>query len=296
MNPPISLKQFQQEHGEWMTNHMAETVSGLSMPGVLKEAMVYSLQAGGKRIRPILLLAVIKAFDHNTMLGLNTAAALEMIHTYSLIHDDLPSMDDDDLRRGKPTNHKIYGEAVAILAGDGLLTYSFQLIAEDDGLPSDIKVKLIALLAKCAGPEGMVGGQVADIEGENKQLTVQELENVHVHKTGKLLTFSVLAGGIISGASQKELELLERFSHHIGLAFQIQDDILDIEGLEEMIGKPVGSDESKHKSTYPSLLTMKGAKDKLQYHLDEALTALDKLPVNTSLLAEIAQLIVTRNH
>ncbi|WP_318019885.1 polyprenyl synthetase family protein [Rossellomorea vietnamensis] len=296
MYPPITLKEFQQEHGELITKHMVETVEGLKIPPVLKEAMIYSLQAGGKRIRPILLLAVIQTFNQNTRLGLNTASALEMIHTYSLIHDDLPSMDDDDLRRGKPTNHKMFGEAAAILAGDGLLTYSFQLIAEDSALTNDQKVKLIALLARCAGPEGMVGGQVADIEGENKRLTVQELENIHVHKTGKLLIFSVLAGGIISGASENELELLERFSYHIGLAFQIQDDILDIEGSEEMIGKPVGSDESKHKSTYPSLLSMKGAKEKLQFHLDEALTALTSMPVDSGLLAEIARLIVSRNH
>ena len=296
MNSPITLKEFQQEHGELITNHMVNNVERLSMPPVLKEAMVYSLQAGGKRIRPILLLAAIETFNQDPMLGLNTAAALEMIHTYSLIHDDLPSMDDDDLRRGKPTNHKMFGEAAAILAGDGLLTYSFQLIAEDPALTSDKKVKLIALLARCAGPEGMVGGQVADIEGEMKQLTANELENIHVHKTGKLLTFSVIAGGIISGASDNELELLERFAFHIGLAFQIQDDILDIEGSEEMIGKPVGSDESKHKSTYPSLLTMKGAKEKLQFHLDEALMSIDELPVDSSLLTEIAQLIVSRNH
>ncbi|WP_272501218.1 polyprenyl synthetase family protein [Rossellomorea vietnamensis] len=296
MYPPITLKEFQQEHGELITKHMVEAVEGLKIPSVLKEAMIYSLQAGGKRIRPILLLAVIRTFNQDTRLGLNTASALEMIHTYSLIHDDLPSMDDDDLRRGKPTNHKMFGEAAAILAGDGLLTYSFQLIAEDSALTTDQKVKLIALLARCAGPEGMVGGQVADIEGENKRLTVQELENIHVHKTGKLLIFSVLAGGIISGASENELELLERFSYHIGLAFQIQDDILDIEGSEEMIGKPVGSDESKHKSTYPSLLSMKGAKEKLQFHLDEALTALTSMPVESGLLAEIARLIVSRNH
>ncbi|MBN8190894.1 polyprenyl synthetase family protein [Bacillus sp. NTK074B] len=275
---------------------MVKNVERLSMPHLLKEAMVYSLQAGGKRIRPILLLAAIKTFNEDPMLGLNTAAALEMIHTYSLIHDDLPSMDDDDLRRGKPTNHKMFGEAAAILAGDGLLTYSFQLIAEDAALTSDKKVKLIALLARCAGPEGMVGGQAADIEGEMKQLSANELENIHVHKTGRLLTFSVKAGGIISGVSRFELELLERFAFHIGLAFQIQDDILDIEGSEEMIGKPVGSDESKHKSTYPSILTMKGAKEKLQFHLDEALTSIDELPVDSSLLTEIAQLIVSRNH
>ncbi|TMU88312.1 polyprenyl synthetase family protein [Bacillus sp. BHET2] len=275
---------------------MVGTVQNLSMPSILKEAMTYSLQAGGKRIRPILLLATIKAFNKNPMLGLNVASSLEMIHTYSLIHDDLPAMDDDDLRRGKPTNHKMFGEAMAILAGDGLLTYSFQIIAEDMELSSNMKIKLIALLAKCAGPQGMVGGQVADIEGENKQLSVKELENIHVHKTGKLLTFSVLAGGIISQATDEELGYLEQFAYHIGLAFQIQDDILDIEGSEEMIGKPVGSDESKHKSTYPRLLMIKGAKEKLHFHLDEALTSLNHLTVDSSLLSEIAQLIVVRNH
>jgi geranylgeranyl diphosphate synthase, type II len=296
VNPHVDLKEFQQQHGEMITNYMVETVDSLSMPSNLKKAMVYSLQAGGKRIRPILLLATIKAFNKDPLLGLNTASALEMIHTYSLIHDDLPSMDDDDLRRGKPTNHKMFGEAMAVLAGDGLLTYSFQLITEDKGLTNDHKVRLIGLLAKCAGPEGMVGGQVADIEGENKKLTVKELESIHEHKTGKLLTFSVLAGGIISEASGEQLELLEQFAYHIGLAFQIQDDILDIEGSEEIIGKPVGSDESKHKSTYPGLLTIGGAKEKLQFHLKEALSSLDQMTIDSSLLTEIAQLIVARNH
>nr|WP_173108191.1 farnesyl diphosphate synthase [Bacillus sp. KH172YL63] len=275
---------------------MVDAVERLSMPKSLKEAMVYSLQAGGKRIRPILLLATIRSFNKNPRLGLNTAASLEMIHTYSLIHDDLPSMDDDDLRRGKPTSHKMFGEALAILAGDGLLTYSFQLIAGDSELSSDTKGRLISLLAECAGPEGMVGGQVADIEGENKQLSVAELEHIHVHKTGKLLKFSVLAGGIISSATAEELEWLERFAYHIGLAFQIQDDILDIEGSEELIGKPVGSDQSKQKSTYPRLLGMEGAKEKLQFHLDEALSSLGHLSVDSSLLSEIAQLIAVRNH
>nr|WP_299739602.1 farnesyl diphosphate synthase [uncultured Rossellomorea sp.] len=275
---------------------MVETVDSLSMPSNLKRAIIYSLQAGGKRIRPILLLATIKAFNKDPLLGLNTASALEMIHTYSLIHDDLPSMDDDDLRRGKPTNHKMFGEAMAILAGDGLLTYSFQLVAEDKGLTNDNKIRLIGLLAKCAGPEGMVGGQVADIEGENKKLTVRELESIHEHKTGKLLMFSVLAGGIISEAPEEQLQLLEQFAYHIGLAFQIQDDILDIEGSEEIIGKPVGSDESKRKSTYPSLLTIGGAKEKLQFHLKEALSSLDQMTIDSSLLSEIAQLIVARNH
>ncbi|MGM0751408.1 MAG: polyprenyl synthetase family protein [Bacillota bacterium] len=296
MNPHVDLKEFQQQHGETITNHMVKTVDSLSLPSNLKRAMIYSLQAGGKRIRPLLLFATIKAFNKDPLLGLNTASALEMIHTYSLIHDDLPAMDDDDLRRGMPTNHKMFGEAMAILAGDALLTYSFQMITEDKGLTDNNKVRLIGLLAKCAGPEGMVGGQVADIEGENKKLSVKELESIHEHKTGKLLTFSVLAGGIICDASEEQLELLKQFAYHIGLAFQIQDDILDIEGSEEIIGKPVGSDQSKHKSTYPSLLTIGGAKEKLHFHLNEALSKLDQMTIDSSLLTEIAQLIVARNH
>ncbi|QWC24986.1 polyprenyl synthetase family protein [Bacillus haikouensis] len=275
---------------------MVGYVQTKNMPSTIKEAMVYSLEAGGKRIRPVLLLAVIEGFKKDPELGLKTAAALEMIHTYSLIHDDLPSMDDDDLRRGKPTNHKVFGEAMAILAGDGLLTHSFGLIAEDPLITSDQKVKLIGLLAQSAGPEGMVGGQVADIEGENKKLSVEELETIHVHKTGKLLIFSVLAGAVIAGASVEEQARLERFAHHIGLAFQIQDDILDIEGEEELIGKRTGSDESKQKSTYPGLLTIDGSKKKLQYHLDEALNSLDGLSMDTKLLKQIARLIVNRNH
>lgn len=296
MSLHVDLDIFQQKYKQKLEETMVGYVQTKNMPSTIKEAMVYSLEAGGKRIRPVLLLAVIEGFKKDPELGLKTAAALEMIHTYSLIHDDLPSMDDDDLRRGKPTNHKVFGEAMAILAGDGLLTHSFGLIAEDPLITSDQKVKLIGLLAQSAGPEGMVGGQVADIEGENKKLSVEELETIHVHKTGKLLIFSVLAGAVIAGASVEEQARLERFAHHIGLAFQIQDDILDIEGEEELIGKRTGSDESKQKSTYPGLLTIDGSKKKLQFHLDEALISLDGLSMDTKLLKQIARLIVNRNH
>jgi geranylgeranyl diphosphate synthase, type II len=292
----VDLDIFQQNYKQKLEETMIGYVQAKEMPSTIKEAMVYSLQAGGKRIRPVLLLAVIEGFKKDPKLGLKTAAALEMIHTYSLIHDDLPSMDDDDLRRGKPTNHKVFGEAMAILAGDGLLTHSFGLIAEDPLITSDQKVKLIGLLARCAGPEGMVGGQVADIEGENKKLSVEELETIHVHKTGKLLIFSVLAGAVIAGADEEEQTMLERFAYHIGLAFQIQDDILDIEGTEELIGKRIGSDESKQKSTYPGLLTIDGAKKKLQFHFDEALDSLNGLDMDTGLLKQISHLIVNRNH
>src|SRR3954469_4615906 len=179
--------------------------------------MLYSLEAGGKRIRPLLLFATLHAFNKDPNLGLLPAIAIEMVHTYSLIHDDLPSMDNDDLRRGKPTNHKVFGDAIAILAGDALLTYSFEVMGS---IPAEFasdstKLKLVIELARAAGTEGMVGGQVADMEGEGKSLTLDELEYIHIHKTGKLLRFSVLAGAIIAGASKNQLENLSAFAHHL---------------------------------------------------------------------------------
>ncbi|YBZ95704.1 polyprenyl synthetase family protein [Bacillus sp. AK031] len=271
-------------------------VEKLDAPEKVKEAMAYSLKAGGKRIRPVLLFATLQAFGKKPETGLKAAAALEMVHTYSLIHDDLPSMDNDDLRRGKPTNHKVFGEAMAILAGDGLLTYSFEVIAGTEETDSKKVLKLVSLLAKCAGPEGMVGGQVADMEGENQKLSVEELEYIHKNKTGKLLAFSVAAGAILADATEKQLELLEEYAFHIGLAFQIQDDILDIEGNQDKIGKPVGSDQNKFKSTYPALLTLDGAKEKLQSHLQSSKDALAASDLDTGILMEIADMIATRDH
>nr|WP_262421986.1 farnesyl diphosphate synthase [Bacillus aquiflavi] len=270
----------------------------LNAPAVMKEAMDYSLQAGGKRIRPLLMFATIAACNKDPNIGVYPAAALEMVHTYSLIHDDLPSMDNDDLRRGKPTNHKVFGEAFAVLAGDALLTYSFQLIADMPHEHADEKTKLelIRQLAKSAGAEGMVGGQTADIQGEGKQLTIQELEYTHIHKTGKLLQFSVLAGAILANASEEQKEKLTKFAHHLGLAFQIRDDILDVEGNEATIGKPLGSDSDKNKSTYPLLLSLDGAKQALAKHRDEACKALQNTGLNTVLLEEITNLIATRDH
>lgn len=275
---------------------LAQYIADLRAPAVLKDAMHYSLQAGGKRIRPLLLLSTVSALGKPAGRGMQTACAVEMLHTYSLIHDDLPAMDDDDLRRGKPTNHKVFGEAVAILAGDGLLTHSFGLIAEDPGLDDALKVKLIALLAKSAGPEGMVAGQVADMEGENKTLTLEELQYIHAHKTGKLLRFSVLAGAMIGGASTEQLEKFGQFADHLGLAFQIRDDILDIEGEQEKIGKRVGSDESRHKSTYPALLTLEGAKQELRRHIRLAKQCLAETGAETGALMELTGMIETRDH
>ncbi|MFE8695504.1 polyprenyl synthetase family protein [Cytobacillus sp. FJAT-53684] len=293
-----SYSSFAKTHKDLLEEKLRVSVNKLVAPSVIKEAMLYSLEAGGKRIRPLLTFATLFSFGEDTRKGLMVAAAIEMIHTYSLIHDDLPSMDNDDLRRGKLTNHKVFGDAFAILAGDALLTYSFQLIAEipDEYADASTKLALIKELSKASGAEGMVGGQVADIAGEEKELSLNDLEYIHVHKTGKLLECSVVSGAILAGADEEKIQLLAQFAYHLGLAFQIRDDILDLEGVEEVIGKRVGSDEVNNKGTYPSLLTLDGAKEALHQHIEQAKTQLRKTGLNISLLEEITDLIETRDH
>jgi geranylgeranyl diphosphate synthase, type II len=294
----LEIEQFLNEQKQAVEAALSRYIAQLHGPETLKKAMAYSLEAGGKRIRPLLLLSTIQALGQNPSLGLPVACAIEMIHTYSLIHDDLPSMDNDDLRRGKPTNHKVFGEAMAILAGDGLLTYAFQLIAEihDERVPVDVRLQLIAELAKAAGPEGMVAGQVADMEGEGKTLALAELEYIHRHKTGKMLQYSVHAGALLGGADARQMRELNEFAAHLGLAFQIRDDILDIEGTEEKIGKRVGSDRENHKATYPALLSLAGAKEKLAFHIDAAKHHLQQADVDGATLAYICELVAVRDH
>jgi geranylgeranyl diphosphate synthase type II len=279
-------------------NRLPKHLEQLTAPKVLKDAMIYSLNAGGKRIRPALLLATIKGFEKPISSGLDMACAIEMIHTYSLIHDDLPAMDDDDLRRGKPTNHKVFGEAMAILAGDALLTYSFELIAtmNDQELTAEQKLLLIQELAKAAGPEGMVGGQVADIEGENQALTLEDLVYIHQHKTGDLLTISIVAGAIIAGARADDIVNLRLFANELGLMFQIKDDILDVEGDTETIGKPNGSDDGNNKSTYPNLLGLNGAKEKLNEHMLRAKEYLYNVNMDHELLLTLTTYVAERDH
>ncbi|OEH94567.1 farnesyl-diphosphate synthase [Bacillus solimangrovi] len=277
---------------------MKKSVEHLTTPKVLRDAMVYSLEAGGKRLRPILLLETLRSFGGEWQLGMDTACAIEFIHTYSLIHDDLPSMDDDDLRRGKPTNHKVFGEANAILAGDALLTYSFQLIAGSTypNFSPNKKLSIMNELAQSAGAEGMVGGQVADIEAEGTSIDLEQLQFIHDHKTGKLLQFCVRAGAILGDATEKQLSSLTQFATHLGIAFQIRDDILDIEGDEAKIGKPVGSDTTLQKSTYPKLLTLEGAKQKCEEHLALSLKALREASVSSERLEELARFIIQREY
>lgn len=244
--------------------------------GTLYQAMNYSLSAGGKRIRPLLVLAVIKSLGGEVEKGYDTAAALEYVHTYSLIHDDLPTMDNDELRRGKPTNHIIYGEAVAILAGDALLTQAFEIVGRSD-IPVDQKVALTVGLAKAAGANGMVEGQIEDIEGESQSLSLEALKQVHDKKTGELIKFAVYAGSVLAEAPKNVQQQLIRFAECYGLAFQIRDDILDVIGDAKELGKNIGQDEQHSKSTYPHLLTLEGAKTALEKELDEALAVISQI-------------------
>ncbi|WP_263701561.1 (2E,6E)-farnesyl diphosphate synthase [Bacillus thuringiensis] len=294
----IAFDTFLKESKTFVEEKLVSYANELQCPNVLREAMAYSLEAGGKRLRPLLLFATLQAFGKEKNLGVGAACALEMIHTYSLVHDDLPCMDDDDLRRGKPTNHKVFGEAMAVLAGDGLLTYAFQVIMayEQKEISAEKKVRLVLELAKAAGPEGMVGGQVADMEAEGKQLTIDELEYIHKHKTGKLLEFAVLAGSILSDATEEQEEKLLDFAKYIGLAFQIRDDILDVEGTEEEIGKPIGSDVSNEKSTYTTLFTVDRAKDILEETIAKAKDSIGSLQLQDEYLLSICDLIAKRNN
>lgn len=293
-----TFKQFMDYSSKLVNEAMIESVEKLKAPERLKEAMTYSLQGGGKRIRPLLLFATLDAFGKNPEIGVKPACALEMIHTYSLIHDDLPCMDDDDYRRGKPTNHKVFGEALATLAGDGLLTYAFQLITEmnDPSVSEQIKLQLIRELAVAAGPEGMVAGQVADMEGESKQLSGEELQYIHERKTGKMLMYPVIAASILSKATAEQLSNLTQFAYKLGIAFQIQDDILDVIGEEEVLGKPVGSDIENDKTTYVKLYGVEGAKARLHSFIKEAKQHIIACGIKDDLLLSICDFVENRSY
>lgn len=261
---------------------------------LLARAMRYSVLAPGKRIRPILCLSACRAVGGEEKNSLRTACALEFIHTYSLIHDDLPSMDNDDLRRGLPTSHKVFGEGIAILAGDALFTLALEVV-EKDKLLSDRQCREIAAeLAGAAGWDGLVGGQVLDLISENKTISARELEGIHTRKTGALLTASVRCGGIAGGADARELEALTVYGAGIGLAFQIKDDLLDLKGEQADLGKTPGKDEQVHKATYPALLGVEKSRRLLERLLQKAQTALTAFGSEADPLRAIARFIVTR--
>src|SRR5690554_4406803 len=255
----FNFRNYLEANLEFINHSLIESIEKLSIPSTLKASMLYSIKAGGKRIRPILMIASVEAFGGKKEDVLPAAIALELVHTYSLIHDDLPAMDDDNLRRGQPTNHIEFGEATAISAGDSLLTLAFQVISEAENLTAEQKVTIIKRLSMASGPTGMVAGQILDLEAEERQVNLSELEQIHRLKTGELLIFAVEIGAYLAGAAQDQLKAIREFGHHIGLIFQIQDDILDIEGDEQKLGKAVGSDQENKKSTYPKLLGIEGA-------------------------------------
>lgn len=267
-------------------------------PVSIHKAMRYSIFAGGKRVRPVLMLAACEAVGGQIDKVMSAACAMEMIHTYSLIHDDLPAMDDDDFRRGRPTSHKVFGEAIAILAGDGLLTEAFKLMSDPRSFAGSDPVARLAVIheiAVCAGTYGMVGGQVVDMESEGKpEMDLPTVQYIHTHKTGALIKASVVAGAVLGGADDTQLAAIRRYGEAAGLAFQIADDILDIEGTTEEIGKDAGSDEARGKATYPAVMGLAAAKQEAQAMMDEAMLALEPLGVAAEPLREIARYIVER--
>ena len=267
-------------------------------PPVIYEAMRYSLLAGGKRLRPILCLATCELVGGTIEMAMPTACALEMIHTMSLIHDDLPAMDNDDYRRGKLTNHKKYGEDIAILAGDGLLAYAFEYIAvQTQGVNPSSVLQVIAKLGHAVGATGLVGGQVVDLASEgNPDISLDTLNYIHTHKTGALLEACVVTGAILGGASEKELAGLSRYAYNIGLAFQIVDDILDITATQEELGKSAGKDLEADKATYPRLLGLDASKAKADELTQSACEEISPYGEASVPLQAIAQLIANRKN
>jgi geranylgeranyl diphosphate synthase type II len=272
--------------------------AGDRMPQSLHQSMRYSVFAGGKRLRPILMIAASEAVGGSADQVMHAACAMEMIHTYSLIHDDLPAMDNDDFRRGRPTSHKVFGEAVAILAGDALLTEAFRLLADGEAnrsTPPERVMRVIELVARYAGSQGMVGGQVVDMESEGQEIDFPTLEYIHTHKTGGLILASVQVGALLGGGDEKQLAALSRFGGAAGLAFQVADDILDVVGDQAELGKDVGSDQARGKATYPALLGLAEARQRAKELCDIAVEALTPLGAAAEPLQTLARYIVERN-
>jgi len=267
------------------------------LPHNLHKAMRYSVMAGGKRIRPVLMMAACEAVGGEVERVIPVACAMEMIHTYSLIHDDLPAMDDDDFRRGEPTCHKVFGEAMAILAGDALLTQAFVLLSSPETralLPQGASLKIIQIIASNAGSFGMVGGQAVDIESEGKAIDFPTLEYIHTHKTGALILASVQAGALAGGADKEALAHLTRYGEAVGLAFQVADDILDVVGDQNLMGKTLGVDEARGKATYPAFFGLEAARERAIELRDMAVGALESFGDQADMLKQIAHFIVAR--
>lgn len=290
----MDLKRYIAERSGQVEAAMLQSIGDPSIPRTLRDAMAYSLNAGGKRLRPVLCIAGAEAVGGGADRVMHAAVALEMIHTFSLIHDDLPAMDDDSLRRGKPTNHKVYGEAVAILAGDGLLAEAFYVLAGSAAEPR-LLIETIRDIASATGGRGMTGGQVYDMESTGKRVSVAQLEALHRFKTGALIRVAVTSGARLCGATAAQLEALANYGEAIGLAFQIADDLLDIEGDQALLGKDVGSDQENGKSTYPALLGLEESRTLASGLVESALAKLSPFGEAAEPLRQIARYTIERN-
>lgn len=289
--PVVQIQQNQQRVNDFLESVLAQIA--VNEPH-LHQAMNHGLLLGGKRIRPFLVYAVGEMFGLEKSQLDHIAGAIEAIHAYSLIHDDLPAMDDDELRRGQPTCHIAFDEATAILAGDALQTLAFELLGQAPQSDAQ-KVQLMQCLAKASGYQGMCGGQALDLAATDRSVTLEQLEQIHRLKTGALICAAVELGAIAANASSAHRELLSTFAQNIGLAFQVHDDILDVIGDTETLGKPQGSDEAANKSTYPALLGLEQAQDKAKQLIEQAISSLQALPFDSTLLQAFARYIIARN-
>ncbi|RJQ14709.1 MAG: polyprenyl synthetase family protein [Nitrospiraceae bacterium] len=295
MNLSDYLEDKRKTIDSFLKDYIAGKKKQKDCPRQLSEAMGYSLMAGGKRVRPVLCIAAYEAAGGKSDGILPVAASLELVHTYSLIHDDLPAMDNDDFRRNKPTNHKVFGEALAILAGDALLTDAFNLISNTNANPARL-LQVIRELAHAGGPEGMVGGQTADIILEGKKAKKKDIVYIHTHKTGALIRGAVRTGAIMAGPAPDKLGSLTEYGEKTGLAFQIIDDILDITGTKEEMGKSTGADTARGKNTYPSALGLKKSEKIAEQLIHESLNALKEFSAKADPLREIAKYILLRRN
>ena len=263
---------YLKEKTDFFETELKKELKELSYPETIAKGMEYAILNGGKRLRPFLLFATLELLNENINKGVKSAIALEMIHSYSLVHDDLPALDNDDYRRGKLTTHKVFGEAEGILIGDSLLTYAFYVLSQKnlEFLSSEQIVKIISKTSEYAGINGMIGGQMIDIQSENKKIDLETLKYIHSHKTGKLIKLPIEIACIIANVEKDKREILEEYADLIGIAFQVKDDILDVEGTFEELGKPVGSDVDLHKATYPSILGMEESKKILNDTVEKA--------------------------
>lgn len=295
----MDLKHYLKKMQQLVDEHLEKCLPpDDELPSSIHTSMRYSVFAGGKRVRPILLLSACEAVGGDMRIAIPAACAMEMIHSYSLIHDDLPAMDNDDFRRGNPTNHKVFGEATAILAGDALLTEAFILLSNPEwvqGLAPGVSSRVIHEIALCSGSRGMIGGQVVDMESEGKkEIDLATVQYIHTHKTGALIRASVKTGALLGGAGDADLRAMIRYGESIGLAFQIADDILDIEGTTEQIGKDAGSDQARGKATYPAVMGLAESKRRAVELVETAIESLSGFGEKAEPLRAIASYIVQR--